>query len=109
MPGGSPPPSPTTVTITQTASGPEPTSACTTGSIQCCDSTEAVSATDPDAAAILGLLGVVVEGVDVLVGLSCSPLTVIGVGGGDCSSNVVCCEDNAYGGLISIGCVPISL
>ena len=41
-------------------------------------------------------LRIVVEGVDVLVGLNCSPITVIGVGGGSCSANVVCCEDNSY-------------
>lgn len=44
---------------------------------------------------LLGLLGVVVEGVDVLLGVNCSPISVIGVGGGNCDSNVVCCEDSA--------------
>ena len=45
---------------------------------------------------LLGLLGIVVQGVDVLVGINCSPITVIGVGsGGSCSANVVCCQDNS--------------
>ena len=45
---------------------PEPISQCNTGDAQCCDSTQ--KATDPAAANLLGLLGVVVQGVDVLVG-----------------------------------------
>ncbi|KAI1798179.1 fungal hydrophobin [Ganoderma leucocontextum] len=110
MPGGSPPASTTTrtITVTQTASAPEPTSSCTSGPIQCCQSIQ--SPTDPAASAILGLLDLVIEGLDVLVGLSCSPISVIGVGSGNaCSANVVCCQNNNVGGLISIGCIPIIL
>ena len=54
---------------------------CSTGPIQCCDTVE--KASDPAAAAILASLGVVVQDVDALVGLTCSPVTVIGVGTGD--------------------------
>ena len=44
----------------------------------------------------MGLLGILLEGVDVLLGLDCSPITVVGVGNsGSCSGTVVCCEDNA--------------
>ncbi|OCH93168.1 fungal hydrophobin [Obba rivulosa] len=82
---------------------------CSTGSIQCCESVE--SATSGGlVATLLGLLGIVVGDITGQVGLTCSPITVIGVGtGNECSSNVVCCSDNALGGLISIGCLPISL
>ncbi|OJT07160.1 Fruiting body protein SC3 [Trametes pubescens] len=96
-----------TVTVTAPASTPTDSSSCDTGPIQCCASTP--SAGSAEGAAILGLLGLVVQGVDVLLGLGCSPISVIGVGGGECDSNVVCCEDNAVGGLISIGCLPVSL
>ena len=76
---------------------------------------------------LLGLLGIVVNGVDVLLGINCSPLSVIGIGSGNaCSSNAVCCENNnvvstntalhdgsnsafLQGGLLSIGCIPIIL
>ncbi|KAJ8454312.1 hypothetical protein ONZ51_g13098 [Trametes cubensis] len=45
-----------------------------------------------------------------LIGLGCSPITVVGVGSGNaCSSNAVCCTNNNVGGLLSIGCVPIDL
>ncbi|KAF8915319.1 fungal hydrophobin-domain-containing protein [Mucidula mucida] len=84
----------------------EPAGDCTTGPIQCCTSTS--TSADPVTAALLGLLGIVLPA-DVLVGLTCSPITVIGVGGGECSASPVCCSDNSNGGLISIGCVPVSL
>ncbi|KAI0713769.1 hydrophobin 1 [Earliella scabrosa] len=81
---------------------------CATGPIQCCESTETADSTA--AAAILGLLGIVLQDVNVLVGLTCSPVTVIGVGGsGSCEAQAVCCENNSFGGLISIGCVPVTL
>ncbi|EIW58088.1 fungal hydrophobin, partial [Trametes versicolor FP-101664 SS1] len=80
---------------------------CSTGPIQCCESTE--SAASPDGVALLDSLGVVVQGVNVLLGLGCSPISVIGAGGGACSANAVCCENNSFGGLVSIGCVPVIL
>ncbi|KAJ3991680.1 fungal hydrophobin [Lentinula boryana] len=111
-PGGKPttttPPITTTVTVTAPATTTTVTaSQCTTGDLQCCDST--TTAGSAAGAALLGLLGVVVQDVDVLLGLTCSPITVIGVGSSSCSSNVVCCEDNSWGSLISIGCVPVIL
>ncbi|EMD31832.1 hypothetical protein CERSUDRAFT_88700 [Gelatoporia subvermispora B] len=110
-PWGAPPTTTSTPTVTVTVTAPASTvtaaSQCSTGSVQCCESTE--SANSGLGGLLLGLLGIVVEGVDVLLGVNCSPISVIGVGGGNCNSNVVCCQDNAVGGLISIGCIPIIL
>ena len=47
---------------------------CTTGPIQCCQTTE--TAGSPTAAKLLGLLGVVVQDLNVIVGITCSPITV---------------------------------
>ncbi|KAI0333057.1 hydrophobin 2 [Cubamyces sp. BRFM 1775] len=81
---------------------------CSTGSLQCCQQT--TTAGSAAASAILSLLGIVVQDVNALVGLTCSPINVVGVGSGNaCSANAVCCDDNSNGGLISIGCVPVSL
>ncbi|KAI1785627.1 fungal hydrophobin [Ganoderma leucocontextum] len=81
---------------------------CATGDLQCCDTTE--TAGSPAGAALLGLLGIVVQDVNVLLGVTCSPITVIGVGtGSSCSTNTVCCSDNSHGGLVSIGCLPVTL
>ena len=103
----------------------EPASSCSTGPIQCCDTVEQASA--PSATSILASIGVVVQNVDALVGLTCDPITVIGAGGGSwyvftvgfaasvanslarSSANAVCCQDNSFGSLISIGCVPVTL
>ena len=73
---------------------------------------------------LLALLGVVVEGLDGLVGLDCSPIVV----GQDCSNTPVCCENSgdvsasnvgstlpaltigmllSQGNLISIGCIAL--
>ncbi|KAF9026913.1 hydrophobin-domain-containing protein, partial [Hymenopellis radicata] len=78
-------------------------SQCTTGAIQCCNSLTLAS--NPVASLISGLLGIVVGG-DVMVGLTCSPLSVVGVGGNSCSSSPVCCENNSFNGLIALNCVP---
>ncbi|KAE9389724.1 hydrophobin 2 [Gymnopus androsaceus JB14] len=85
----------------------EPASSCSTGPVQCCDST--TEASSAAAAGILSLLGIVLQDLDVLVGLTCSPITVIGASGSSCSAQAVCCDDNSHGGLISIGCVPVTL
>lgn len=70
----------TTVTVTAPAStATQPASQCNTGDIQCCQSVQ--SSSSPAAAGLLGLLGVVVQGVAVPVGLTCDPISVIGVGG----------------------------
>ncbi|OCH93162.1 fungal hydrophobin [Obba rivulosa] len=82
---------------------------CSTGSIQCCDSVQDANSGGV-VATLLGLLGIVAGDITGQVGLTCSPITVVGVGSGNaCSANTVCCSDNALGGLISIGCLPVTL
>ncbi|KAG6833259.1 hypothetical protein H0H87_009434 [Tephrocybe sp. NHM501043] len=83
---------------------PPPT--CSTGPVQCCNSV--TTASSPVASLLTGLLGIVVGG-DVAVGLTCSPLSVIGVGGSSCNAQTVCCENNNFNGLIAIGCTPINI
>ncbi|KAK7033558.1 hypothetical protein VNI00_012782 [Paramarasmius palmivorus] len=80
---------------------------CNTGPIQCCQSTG--TADDKTIAGLLSLVGVVVQDLNVLIGVTCSPITVIGAGGAGCSASPVCCENNSFHGLISIGCVPVNV
>jgi hypothetical protein len=105
MPGGHP----VTTTVTVTAPGPTTTvgSSCNTGPIQCCNSVQ--QASDSGVGAILGLLGIVLQDLNVLVGLNCSPITVIGGGSAGCTAHPVCCQNNDFHGLINIGCIPINI
>ncbi|KAF9478418.1 fungal hydrophobin [Pholiota conissans] len=84
-----------------------PTNQCNTGSLQCCASTS--TASTPSTAALLGLLGVVVGSVTGLVGVTCSPITVIGASGTSCSEQPVCCTNNSFNGVVALGCTPINL
>ncbi|KAF8072183.1 fungal hydrophobin [Lyophyllum atratum] len=85
----------------------EPAGQCNTGPIQCCNSVQ-TAGSDP-VAKILGLLGIVVQDLNVLVGLTCTPITVIGGGGNSCTSQPVCCENNNFNGVVAIGCTPINV
>ncbi|KAK0215344.1 fungal hydrophobin-domain-containing protein [Armillaria nabsnona] len=83
--------------------------ACATGSVQCCDSTQSPTDLTAPVSSLLGLLGVVAGQLTGNVGVSCSPITVIGLGGTQCSNQVVCCDSNNFNGLVSLGCTPLSV
>ncbi|KAK7675971.1 hypothetical protein QCA50_009647 [Cerrena zonata] len=102
--GGGKPPA-TTTTVTVSAPTATSTSQCNVGAVQCCDTVTTAQSTNANA--LLGLLGIVVSDINALLGINCSPLSVIGIGGNSCSANPVCCENNSFGSLISIGCIPI--
>ncbi|KAG6834162.1 hypothetical protein H0H93_011485 [Arthromyces matolae] len=80
---------------------------CTTGPIQCCDS---VQHSDQDAVtAIAKALGIVLPNVAIPVGVTCSPISLLGIGGNTCNAQTVCCEHNDFDGLIALGCSPINI
>ncbi|PPQ78970.1 hypothetical protein CVT26_003827 [Gymnopilus dilepis] len=80
---------------------------CTTGSLQCCSSVQ--DASSSVVSLLLGLLGISVGSVTGQVGVTCSPITVIGTGSTSCSEQPVCCTDNSFNGLISLGCTPVNM
>ncbi|KAF9528293.1 hydrophobin 1 [Crepidotus variabilis] len=86
---------------------PPPTSQCNTGSVQCCNSVQ--SANSGAAAGLLALLGVVVQDVTAQVGITCSPISAVGIGGNSCSSQPVCCQNNNFNGVVAIGCTPVNV
>ncbi|KAF5354821.1 hypothetical protein D9756_005702 [Leucocoprinus leucothites] len=80
---------------------------CNTGALQCCNQ---VQQADSQTANLLsGLLGIALGSLQLPIGLSCSPLDILGVGGNSCSAQPACCSGNTFGGLISLGCNPINL
>ncbi|PBK84057.1 Sc3 protein [Armillaria gallica] len=85
--------------------------ACATGTVQCCDDTQSPTELTAPVSTLLGTLGVVIGQLTGNVGVSCVPITVIGVGGTQCSSSneVDCCSDNNYNGLVSLGCSPLDI
>ncbi|PPQ87952.1 hypothetical protein CVT25_001137 [Psilocybe cyanescens] len=103
-----------------------PASQCNTGDLQCCNSAQA--ANSAAASALLGLLGIVVEDVSALVGLTCTPISAIGVGGNSCTAQPVCCTNNTFSqyfilralktavltsisldGVVALGCTPVNI
>ncbi|PIL33107.1 hypothetical protein GSI_04556 [Ganoderma sinense ZZ0214-1] len=81
---------------------------CNTGSMQCCNHVE--DSKSASGSALLTALGINLQDVTGQIGLQCSPLSVVGVGAGNsCTASPVCCQNNNVGGLVSLGCVPISL
>ncbi|KAJ7710574.1 hypothetical protein B0H17DRAFT_1324256 [Mycena rosella] len=66
------------------------------------------SSSSSSVAAVAALLGLDLSGLDVPVGLGCSPITVIG---NNCGGTSVTCDapEQAWGSLIAINCIPITL
>ncbi|KAJ7710573.1 hypothetical protein B0H17DRAFT_3245 [Mycena rosella] len=73
---------------------------------QCCSSVQ--SSSSSAVSAVAALLGLDLSGLDVPVGLGCSPITVIG---NNCGGTSVTCDapEQAWGSLIAINCIPITL
>lgn len=75
-----------------------PASQCNTGPVQCCDDDGLIS--DPTIASALGPLAVLLSGVTAVIGVTCTPITVVGVGSGaTCDAHPLCCEDNHFTGI----------
>ncbi|KAF8205168.1 hypothetical protein K438DRAFT_1818659 [Mycena galopus ATCC 62051] len=73
---------------------------------QCCSSV--VPASSSAASLVAAVLGLDLSGILVDVGLSCSPITVLG---NNCGGTTVTCDspEKEWGGLIAINCIPITL
>ncbi|ESK88582.1 hydrophobin [Moniliophthora roreri MCA 2997] len=84
-----------------------PVAQCNTGPMQCCNIVD--NAQNHDVSNALGLLNIVVQDLNVPIGLNCDPISVVGLGGNACSQQPVCCENNNFNGLVAIGCTPINL
>ncbi|KAF7360977.1 Hydrophobin 2 [Mycena sanguinolenta] len=73
---------------------------------QCCASV--VDSSSTAAGAVLAELGIDLGDITVPVGLSCSPITVLG---NNCGGVTTRCDapEIVWGGLIAINCIPITL
>jgi len=90
------------------ATGAPPASQCQTAPVQCCNSVEAAGA--PGVSALLATVGVVLQDVNIPIGITCTPISVVGVGSGaSCNSQAVCCDNNSFHGIVAIGCTPVNI
>ncbi|KAF5316703.1 hypothetical protein D9619_006800 [Psilocybe cf. subviscida] len=87
--------------------GSGPSNQCNGGTLQCCNSVQ--SASNPLVGLLAGLLGIVLGPITGQVGLTCSPLSVVGISGTSCSQQSVCCTGNNFNGAIVVGCTPINI
>ncbi|CAA7263937.1 unnamed protein product [Cyclocybe aegerita] len=95
------------VAATLAAATDIPASQCNTGNLQCCNTTG--TAKDSAIAGLLALVGVVVQDITAIVGVNCSPISVIGVGGNSCTAQPVCCTNNQFNGVVALGCTPVNI
>ncbi|KAI5832649.1 fungal hydrophobin [Schizophyllum commune Tattone D] len=95
--------------VPRDVNGGTPPKSCSTGPVWCCNKTETTKNVDKGTTKLLGLLGIVIGDIHGLIGLNCSPLSVIGVGGNSCSAQTVCCDKTYQNGLVNIGCSPINI
>ncbi|KDR81150.1 hypothetical protein GALMADRAFT_61101 [Galerina marginata CBS 339.88] len=84
-----------------------PASQCNTGDLQCCDNVQ--DASSSSLTTLFGLLGIVASSVTGLVGVTCTPITVIGAGGNSCSAQPICCTNNSFKGVVALGCTPVNI
>ncbi|KAL0572753.1 hypothetical protein V5O48_009217 [Marasmius crinis-equi] len=91
------------------AAAPQGGDVCSSGTVQCCNSVQ--SSDSPEVQGVLGsLVGVVIGDITPQVGLTCTPISVLGEGGNSCTSQTACCVGNTFeGGRAVMGCNNISL
>ncbi|PPQ78639.1 hypothetical protein CVT25_010603 [Psilocybe cyanescens] len=87
----------------------EPSGQCNTGSLQCCNNVGTASTLLANVVGAAGLLAGFVGPVEAVLGINCTPISVIGIGGNSCTAQPVCCTGNTFNGVVNVGCSPINL
>ncbi|KAI0033490.1 fungal hydrophobin [Vararia minispora EC-137] len=85
---------------------PQTSTSCNSGSTQCCNSIQPASS--QQAADLLSLIGVNLQGLNIPIGIDCTPINVLGIGSNSCQQQVACCQGGTSG-TIGLGCVPIGI
>ncbi|KAF9461029.1 fungal hydrophobin [Collybia nuda] len=86
-----------------------PASQCNTNNLRCCNSKQESDSLTGPVSALLTTLGINLSALTGVVGLGCSPLTLLGGGGSSCTAQPVCCSNNSFNGVVAIGCTPINV
>ncbi|KAI9573453.1 fungal hydrophobin-domain-containing protein [Boletus coccyginus] len=77
-------------------------SQCNTEDQYCCNT--AITQTTQS----LGLIDVL-GGLDLGAGITCTPISIIGIPGNSCTQQPVCCTDNNFNGAVNLACTPINV
>ncbi|KAJ7936920.1 fungal hydrophobin [Mycena leptocephala] len=93
------------ITLAAATGYPPPPVTCPT-SPMCCSSV--ASSNSAAASAVAAILSLDLTGLNVPVGLTCSPITILG---NNCGGTKVVCNapQSSWGTLIAINCIPITL
>ncbi|KAF9014273.1 hypothetical protein BDQ17DRAFT_1320892 [Cyathus striatus] len=82
-------------------------SVCASGSdLKCCFALQSPS--DKEAKGLIGLLGIKNVDPNSTVGLTCGPLTSLGLNSGWCKTKAACCETDYFAGVVSTGCTRVN-
>ncbi|PFH45529.1 hypothetical protein AMATHDRAFT_51622 [Amanita thiersii Skay4041] len=84
---------------------------CNSGPVQRCNSVQ--SAQQASTAVLTLVLSATSMGPNQItgqIGLTCSPIGIMGsTGANSCSSQTVCCENNSFNGVVALGCTPVNI
>ncbi|KAI0755624.1 hypothetical protein C8Q74DRAFT_1373401 [Fomes fomentarius] len=82
-------------------------STCNSGPVQCCDTSALASSKNGTDA--LSALDLVLDNLNVVLGLQCIPISIIGVGlSASCNNQAMCCKDTSHG-AVAIDCIPVQI
>ncbi|KAH6899495.1 hydrophobin, partial [Coprinopsis sp. MPI-PUGE-AT-0042] len=83
---------------------------CNGGTVQCCNWTQSSKNLSNGLQGLLAGLGVNVSQLTGQVGVTCTGVKVLAVGGGSsCTQQKVCCSNNNFNGAVALGCNPINI
>ncbi|KAJ2935429.1 hypothetical protein H1R20_g1664, partial [Candolleomyces eurysporus] len=87
-----------------------PADQCNGGSAVCCNDVQLHDAIDVRISALLGLLGIEIGGLKDFISSGCSAINLPILGSSsECSPHQqLCCQNNFYNGLVTVGCAPIN-
>ncbi|EAU86723.2 hypothetical protein CC1G_06484 [Coprinopsis cinerea okayama7 len=92
------------------SAAPSDSNQCNGGQVQCCNKVQDSKSLDAGVKGLLGVLNIDLSQLTGQVGVTCTAVNVVGVGGGShCSNQAVCCNNNNFNGVVALGCTPINV
>ncbi|KAH6901334.1 fruiting body protein SC1 [Coprinopsis sp. MPI-PUGE-AT-0042] len=84
-------------------------SQCNGSTLKCCNSVQENKPTNKGLTSIIGLLGLDASQLAAQVGITCTAVNVLAVGGNKCAGQTACCSGNNFNGLVNAACVPVNV